>query len=329
MRILFFGTPDLAVPSLRRLIESHFDVVGVVSQPDRRRGRGRKTSPSPVAEQALEHGIPLLRPEHVGDVDDELERLDADVGVVVAFGQFIPKKIRELPRRGFLINAHASLLPRHRGAAPIQAAILAGDETTGITVMRVEREMDAGAMALTREIAIGEQEDAGALAERLSQLAADALLDALEELDASRLEWTEQDHSAATEAGKFDRETARIDWRAPAIQLHRQVRAFAPKPGAFTTLEGDTLRVLTAHVDPSAHGEAPGTVECDGRSTLRIATGDGWLVPDTIQRAGGKAMAPDAYLRGREIPNGICLAADEDADRANASPGTNAGATHG
>ncbi len=329
MRILFFGTPDLAVPSLERLIDSRFDVVGVVSQPDRKRGRGRKTSPSPVAEQALEHGIPLLRPERVGKIADELAQFDADVGVVIAFGQFIPKKIRELPRRGFLINAHASLLPRHRGAAPIQAAILAGDETTGITVMRVEREMDTGAMALTREIAIGEQEDAGTLAERLSRLAADALTAALEELDADRLEWTEQDHTAATEAGKFDRETARIDWRAPAIQLHRQVRAFAPKPGAFTTLEGDTLRILAAHVDPSDHDQPPGTVQCDGRATLRIATGKGWLVPDTIQRAGGKAMTPDAYLRGREIPDGICLVDSDAVDREATSPDANSGASHG
>ncbi len=313
MRILFFGTPELAVPSLERLVASRFDVVAVVSQPDRKRGRGRKTSPSPVAEVALREDIPLLRPERVGEIAEELADFEADIGVVVAFGQFIPKKIRELPGCGFLINAHASLLPRHRGAAPIQAAILAGDTTTGITVMRVEREMDAGAMALTHEIAIGEQEDAGALGERLSQVAADALIEALEAFDAGKLEWTEQDHGAATEAGKFDRETARIDWKESATALHRRVRAFAPRPGAFTHVEDDTLRILVAHVDPASHSLAPGTVECDGRSQLRVATGEGWLVVDRLQRAGGKAMDLDAYLRGREIPDG-CVLGEDSAD---------------
>lgn len=310
MRILFFGTPELAVPSLERLLDSRFEVAAVISQPDRKRGRGRKTSPSPVAELALDRGIPLLRPERVGEVQEELEAFDADIGVVVAFGQFIPRKIRELPRCGYLINAHASLLPRHRGAAPIQAAILAGDAKTGVTVMRVEREMDTGAMALAHEIEIGAQEDAGALAERISKTAAEALYEALEAFDAGTLRWKEQDHSAATEAGKFDRETARLDWVQDARALHRQVRAFAPKPGAFTTLEGDALRILSATVDEQDHDLTPGTVECDGKARLRIATGRGWLVPERIQRAGGKPMTVDAYLRGREIPDGIRLGAD-------------------
>jgi len=311
MRILFFGTPDLAVPSLERLVAGRFDVVAVVSQPDRRRGRGRKTSPSPVAEVALREGIPLLRPEHVSESADALAAFDAEIGVVVAFGQFLPKPVRELPRCGFLINAHASLLPRHRGAAPIQAAILAGDATTGVTVMRVEKEMDAGAMALHVELAIGEQEDAGALSQRMAGAAAEALLEALDAFERDELEWTEQDHDRATEAGKFDREAAHLDWREPAVRLHRQVRAFAPRPGAFTQLGDEALRILAARVDPRTHALTPGTVECDGRTHLRVATGEGWLALDRIQRAGGKPLEVAAFLRGRAIPDGIVLGAQD------------------
>ncbi len=312
MRILFFGTPELAVPSLSRLIEGRFEVVGVVSQPDRGRGRGRKRSPSPVSQRALEAKIPLFRPEKVAEIAEDLRALDADLGVVVAFGQFIAKEIRELPRLGFLINAHASLLPRHRGAAPIQAAILAGDKTTGVSVMRVEREMDAGAVALVKEIEIGESEDAGGLGERIAKLAADALAEALEALDAATLVWAEQDHAHATLAGKFDRATARLDWNEPAEALLRHVRAFAPKPGAFTEVEDDVVRILAAHVEAGPTEAAPGTVQCDGKAQLRIATGTGWLVAERIQRAGGKPMTVDAYLRGRSIPDGIQLgSADE------------------
>jgi len=182
LRIAFFGTPDFAVPSLERLLAGPHDVVAVISQPDRRRGRGRKLSPSPVAEVAQREGLPLLRPERVGapEVEAEIRRCAPDLGAVVAFGQFLPKRIRELPAKGYLINGHASLLPRHRGAAPIQRAILAGDSVTGVSIMRIEREMDAGPVALTRETAIGPDENAGELATRVASLTAEALAEAVE-----------------------------------------------------------------------------------------------------------------------------------------------------
>lgn len=307
MRILFFGTPELAVPSLSMLIEGRFEVVGVVSQPDRGRGRGRKSSPTPVAQRAIEAGIPLFRPEKVGEIVEQLEALDPDVGIVVAFGQFIAKRIRELPRLGFLMNAHASLLPRFRGAAPIQAAILAGDKKTGVSVMRVEREMDAGAIALVREIEIGPTENAGELSERIAKLAAEAIEAALDQLDAGTLDFSEQDHSRASLAGKFDRRRAALDWQQPADVLLRQIRAYAPKPGAFTSAAGQVLRILAAHVEADPIDVPAGTVEYDAGTRLRIATGEGWLVPESIQRAGGKAMTVDAYLRGRAIPDGLRL----------------------
>ncbi len=304
MRIIFFGTPEIAVPTLERLIAGRFEVVGVVSQPDRRRGRGRRYSPSPVSRVALDAGLPLLRPEKVADAHDELAALAPDIGVVVAFGQFLPKKIRELPSRGFLINAHASLLPKFRGAAPINHAILEGEDTTGITVMRVDREMDAGPSALRREIEIGEDETAGELTDRLAALAATSIEVALEEIEAGTLRWTEQDPSCATFAGKVTREMGALDWSLSADALLHRVRAFAPKPGAFTYLDGEVLRILAGRVEPGDVAAAPGSIDARADKRLRVATGRGWLVPSRVQRAGGKAMPIDAFLRGRPIADG-------------------------
>jgi len=312
LRVAFFGTPEIAVPTLERLIAGPWEVVAVVSQPDRPRGRGRKLSPSPVARTALEAGIPLLRPERVGEpeVVEALRALAPDIGVVVAFGQFIPKALRELPGLGFMINAHASLLPHFRGAAPINHAILAGEKTTGISVMRIEREMDTGPVALVRETRIGDHENTAELGERLARLAAEAVDEALGQLAAGRIEWSEQDHARASLAPKVERDMARLDWHESAAALARRVYAMAPKPGAFTLLAGEPLRILAAEVRAGKVGEPPGTVRCDGES-LRIATGEGWLIPLRLQRAGARAMEVDAFLRGRPIPDGIRLGADD------------------
>ena len=237
----------------------------MVSQPDRRRGRGRKLSPSPVALLALERNVPLYRPESASDPElaAALTGLEIDAGAVVAFGQFLPKPIRELPRIGYLINAHASLLPRYRGAAPIARAILAGETRTGISLMRISREMDAGPVALVREIEIGAQEDAAALAERLSALAALAVADALEQIAAGTIRWTEQDHGQASEAPKLERQDALLDWRDSGDRLVCRIRAMAPKPGAVTELEGEPLRILAARSLPQSFDSeqrVPGTV---------------------------------------------------------------------
>ena len=317
MRILFFGTPEIAVPSLERLIAGPFDVVGVVSQPDRRRGRGRKVSPSPVSAVALREDIPLFRPEKVASVREELEALSTDMGVVVAFGQFLPKSIRELPRHGYLINAHASLLPKYRGAAPINHAILAGEHTTGVSVMRVDREMDAGPVALTREIEIGENETAGELTERMGELAATALEPALQQIDEGTVVFEDQDHTSATEAGKLTREMGELHWSEPAETLVQRIRAFAPKPGAFTHLEGDLLRIYSAHTEEANSVPAPGTIAVEENTRLRVATGKDWLVPERVQRAGGKEMPVDAFLRGREIATGSVFDAPKTSGSAN------------
>jgi methionyl-tRNA formyltransferase len=284
--------------------------VAVVSQPDRPRGRGRRLSPSPVAEVALREKLLLLRPERVGDAEAALRDARPDLGVVVAFGQFLPLRIRSLPALGYCINGHASLLPRWRGAAPIARAILAGDRTTGVSVMRVEREMDAGAVALRREIEIGPDETTGELEARLAELTAELVAEAVDAIGAGRVAWTSQDAAGACAAPKLGRADAQLDFREGAAPLARRVRALAPAPGATTALGGEPLRILAARAEPGAVDAAPGTVRRRGGGALRIATADGWLVPLVLQRAGGRPLDVDAFLRGRDIPDGTRLGGD-------------------
>ncbi len=309
LRHAFFGTPDFAVPTLERLIEGRHEVVTVVCQPDRRRGRGRNTSPAPIADVALSAGLPLIRPENVED-DEMLAQFHAcqpDLGVVVAFGQFIPKRIREAPALGYLINGHASLLPRYRGAAPIPCCILDGATTTGISVMRVEREMDSGPVALQREIEIAAHENAGELSERLSRTTADTLEEVIEQIADDRISWVPQDATRATFAPKIMRSDGELVWAEGAEALCRRVRAMAPSPGAFTTFEGENLQILDARADESPADLAPGTVRIDPARKLRIATGDGWVLPRVLQRPGKRALDVQAFVRGRPISDGVLL----------------------
>jgi len=263
-----------------------------------------------VAELALAAGVPLLRPEQVGAPEPlaALRALAPDLGVVVAFGQFLPKAIRELPRLGYLINAHASLLPRHRGAAPIAHALLAGDRETGISIMRVEREMDAGPVCLTRRCAIGESDGCGDLERRLAELAAAAVAEALEEIAGGRAQFVAQDESLATLAPKLPSEYARLDFSLSANELTRRVRALSPKPGAAARLGDERLRILAAHAEPGRPGLVPGS-PVHSRDALRVATGDGWLVLDRVQRAGGRPLTAAEFLRGFSLPDGARFAA--------------------
>ncbi|MEM9177672.1 MAG: methionyl-tRNA formyltransferase [Myxococcota bacterium] len=312
LRIVFFGTPDVAVPTLEGLLAGPHDVVGVVSQPDRGRGRGRKLSPSPVSEIALREDLPLLRPEKCGDAAtlEALRALAPDVGVVVAFGQFIPKSVRELPSEGYLINAHASLLPKYRGAAPIARAILDGEAETGISIMRVEKEMDAGAVALVAKTPIGETENAAELTARLGKLAAGAIGEAVDQIAAGTVTWVEQDASLATLAAKIEKHDAVLDLRDPARALVGRIHAVSPKPGGAVTLEAEgaepvVLKISRAVAQPMDEPRAaPGTLDTQGAETpLRIATGDGWLVPHVLQRPGGKPLPVADFLRGFTLPS--------------------------
>ncbi len=305
LRLLFFGTPDFAVPSLRALAGSHHSVRGVISQPDRPRGRGRQLVPTPVKVEAGVHGVPVLQPEKVGEVGARawMENLAPDLGCVVAFGQFIPKSVRELPRFG-LINAHASLLPRHRGAAPIQHAILAGDARTGITVIRITREMDAGHWCLMRETEIGPEETGGGLSARLAELAAEVLLEAVDQVAAGRADFRPQDPAGVTLAPKLAKDFGRIDWSESRERVLRRVRAATPWPGARLCLRksGTRLRILeAARVDAAADSGRPGRVWArEGR--LLVAALDGWVEVRRLQKPGGRPMSAAEYLRGANVP---------------------------
>lgn len=334
LRLVFFGTPEIAVPTLERLIASPHEIVGVVSQPDRGRGRGRKRSPSPVSAVALREEIPLLRPEKVGDAETvaALESLAPDAGVVVAFGQFIPKRVRELPACGYLINAHASLLPKYRGAAPIARAILDGEPETGISVMRVEKEMDAGPVAHVVRTPIDPAENAAELSERLGGLAADAIAEAVDRIAAGTIEWKEQDHARATLAPKIEKHDAVLNLRAPARALVARAHAVSPKPAASVTLVAadgteTPLKIARAAAAPDDATPAPGTVEIGGdEAPLRIATGDGWLLPRTLQRPGGKPLPVADFLRGFPIEPGARFALVDPAHDANEAAAADAGA---
>jgi methionyl-tRNA formyltransferase len=321
LRIVFFGTPEIAAPTLEGLIAGPHEVVGIVSQPDRPRGRGRKLSPSPIAAVALREELPLLRPENVGDAETvaALKELAPDLGIVVAFGQFLPKKVRELPTCGYLINAHASLLPKYRGAAPIARVILDGETETGISVMRIEKEMDAGPVALVESTPIGAAENTAELSLRLADLAASAIAQAVALVAQDAIEWTEQDASQATFAAKIEKSDATLDLRESAHDLASRIHAVSPKPGGSVTLLGGgeeiVLKISRAEASSYLDGKAPaiGSLDRDHPEIpLRIATGDGWLIPTLLQRPGGKALPIPDFLRGFEIPEAARLAIPSD-----------------
>ncbi len=293
------------MPTLARLLAGPHTIAAVVCQPDRPRGRGRRLDAAPVAECARAAGALLLQPERVAaaELEAALRETAPDLGVVVAFGQFLPRRIRLLPALGYCINAHASLLPRHRGAAPIQRAILAGDAETGISVMRVEREMDAGPVLRIWRTPIGASEDAGALGARLAALAADAIADAALRIAAGDVGWEAQDAARATLAPKIEKGDARLDFAEPAEALARRVRALAPKPGAETSLGGEPLRVLAASPETGRTDRPPGAAESSGAG-LRVATGAGWLRLLRVQRAGARVLEIAAFLHGHAVPDG-------------------------
>lgn len=298
------------MPTLERLCEGPHEVAAVVSQPDRPRGRRGRSEPSPVAQAAVAAGVSALRVPAVGapDVVSALSEHRPDLGVVVAFGQFIPKTVRELPSLGYCINGHASLLPRWRGAAPIAHAILAGDSRTGVTIMRLEREMDAGPVASQQAVEIGRDENTAQLSERLAQLTATLVSDAVDAVAADRAQWTPQSETGIVLAPKLDRHQTRLDFRQSADALVRRVRAFAPAPGASVEREGETLRIHAAHAQPGPVDAPAGTLRRDAVQGLRIATGEGWFVPEVLQRPGKRPLAIAEFLRGNPIPDGACFA---------------------
>jgi len=308
VRLLFWGTSSFAVPSLRALLGEGFDVVAVVTQPDRAVGRSRSTLvPSPVKSVAVEEELPVYQPESPKDESflAELRALEPELSIVISYGHIMSAPLIALPTQG-TINVHASLLPALRGAAPIQAAVRAGLSETGVTIMRMVQALDAGPILIQARTPVARDETAGELEARLSELGAMALIEALTLLSLGKLQETPQDDTKATYAPKILREMARIDWNESAEAVGRHVRAYDPKPGAFTMHRGTELKLFGAVVsDPASHStHAPGTViSIDSRGML-VACGAGYVMITCAQQAGRTRVDPQEWMRGRGIEVG-------------------------
>jgi methionyl-tRNA formyltransferase len=305
LRILFAGTPEFSVPPLRALLGSDHRVVGVYTQPDRPAGRGRQLAASPVKAVALEHGIPVHQPVNFKAAQDleALEAIGADLMVVVAYGLLLPQRVLDAPRLG-CVNIHASLLPRWRGAAPIQRAVLAGDDETGITIMQMEAGLDTGPMLLVRRLPIAPDETGGSLHDRLAVLGAEALTAALPGIESGTLHPRIQDDALATYAKKLQKAEASIDWTLPALAIERQVRAFNPWPVAETRLDGEALRIWRARAIEGEDG-TPGAVVAASREGIDIATGAGRLRILELQPPGRRAMSARDFLNARDLSGAV------------------------
>jgi methionyl-tRNA formyltransferase len=299
MRLAFFGTPAFAVPSLRALLEEGFDVAAVVTQPDRPQGRSRsQVVPPPVKVVAEDEGIPVLQPERpTGAFAEELRALALDVGVVVAYGHVLKPEILAIPRLG-MINVHASLLPRWRGAAPIVWAILSGDEVTGVSVMQMEAGLDTGPVLHQIQTEVAADETAGELAERLAELGAEALIEVLMMLSAGEARPIPQSAELATYAPKINRGDTRLDWSSDAATLARTVRAFDPEPGAWAVFEEQEVKLFGGRASNTSG--APGTL-LSANDTLVIGAGVGGLAISDIQPAGKRRMPVTEWLRGHDV----------------------------
>ena len=301
MRIIFAGTPPFAAAALNALADAGHDIVLVLTQPDRPAGRGMKLTPSAVKQVALARGLPLYQPGSLKtpEAQAELRAADADVMVVAAYGLILPPAVLDLPRFGCL-NIHASLLPRWRGAAPIQRAILAGDTETGITIMQMDAGLDTGAMLSKTPVPIRDSDTAASLHDTLAAAGATAIVAAL--ANYATLVPVAQDDAQATYAAKLSKEEAQLDWHLPADALARAVRAYNPVPGAWTLLDGAPLKVWSAQAVAGAGG--PGEVLYAEADRLVVACGSGALALQEVQFAGSKRMAAAAFLAGRPLPRG-------------------------
>lgn len=308
MRIIFMGTPDFAVPSLEALLTKH-EVVLVVTQPDKPKGRGKKMVPTPVKACALEHGIPVLQPEKVKEPEfvEQLRSYEPDLIAVTAFGQILSEPILEMPKYG-CINVHGSLLPKYRGAAPMQWSIIDGEKVTGITTMYMAKGLDSGDMLLKAEVEITDEDTFATIHDKMAVTGANLLLDTLDQLEAGTLERIPQDHDAATYAPMITKETGHIDWSKNRQDIINLIRGLNPVPAAYTIYEEEVLKIFGAVIsDVQTDGAANGEIVAVVKKGFVVKCGDGCLLITEVQARGGKRMMTDAYLRGHAMKEGILL----------------------
>lgn len=301
LRIVFAGTPDFSVPPLQELLKSVHQVVAVYTQPDRPSGRGRKLLPGPVKSHALEAGVPVYQPASLKAAEEieALRALEPDLMVVVAYGLLLPEPVLAVPRLG-CVNIHASILPRWRGAAPIQRAIQAGDAESGVTIMRMDKGLDTGPVYLTRRIDLAADETGGSLHDRLSLLGAEGLMEALPGITDGSLQPESQNSAEATYAAKLEKKEAQIDWNMPATVIERQVRAFNPWPVAFTRYENASLRIWDAQAIDGMTAE-PGTVMSATRDGIDVSCQSGLLRVTRLQMPGKRAMDSQDFINSQSI----------------------------
>lgn len=316
MRIVFFGTPYIAAEILRQILDSKHEIIALVTQPDRPAGRGGSISFSPAKQAALDAGIKILQPQKVADdiFLDELEALDAQLFVVAAYAQKLPMRLIEMPPKG-CINVHPSLLPKYRGASPLTAAILNGDEKSGVTIMKVAEAMDAGDILMQEEMPLDPHETNSTITEKAIKLGGRLLLETIEAIEAGTVRACRQDDDKSTYVKQVSKEDGRIDFTESAAVIERKIRAFDPWPGTYTYLNGKVFKILSADtvnepeslqyagLDNSGIGNA-GTVVYADKKRLIIATSDGFLEPLTVQLEGKKKMSMEEFLRGRQIKAG-------------------------
>ncbi len=311
MRLLFMGTPDFAATILEKLIQSKHEIIGVVTQPDKQKGRGREISFSPVKELALKHGLTVYQPVKAKEEDflSIVKDLSPEVIVVAAFGQILPKILLDIPKKG-CINVHASLLPKYRGAAPIQYSIIDGEEETGITIMHMDVGIDTGDMILQVKLPIAKEETGGSLFDKMALLGGDAIIEALQKIEDNIALRIPQDNDKATYVKMISKEMGKIDFAQPAEKIERLVRGLNPWPSAYTWLEGKTLKLWKTDVEEDKADYAnclPGEVVEVRRDSLAVKTGKGILVIRELQLEGKKRMAAEAFLRGYPILVGTKL----------------------
>lgn len=306
MRIVFMGTPDFAVGTLEAIIQSKHEVAAVVTQPDKPKGRSKTPTAPPVKEAALSHGIPVLQPIRVREREslEEIQSFGPDIIVVAAFGQILPRELLDMPKFG-CINVHASLLPKYRGAAPIQRAIMDGESRTGVTIMKMEEGLDTGDMILKRALAIEPKETGGSLFDRLSAVGAKLCVEALSLIEEGKAVYEKQDDSQSTYAKMLKKETGKIDWNQDARSIERLIRALNPWPSAYTYLNGAVMKIWEADVLEADGRGTPGEIIESGKSGLLVQTGAGVLALREVQLAGKKRMSVGDFLRGNHVETGI------------------------